>query len=111
MRENRALQLAQRRTRLEAELFVEHLLRISVRIECIRLPPAAVEREDLLPAQPLAQRMRTNESTELGDELSVAVTVSSPPSVLRFKAKGRGPTLMTRGESSGSPNAQRARSI
>src|SRR5205807_2591503 len=41
VRENRALQLAQRRAGLEAELFVKHSLRVAVGIERVGLPPAA----------------------------------------------------------------------
>ena len=70
--EDRTLELAQRRTRLETELFVQHPFGGAIGIERVCLPAAAVEREDLLAAQTLAQRVRAYERAELGHELGVA---------------------------------------
>ena len=57
MTQNCALELTQRGARLEPELLVEHPARLSVGLERVSLPPAAIQGEDQLPAQTLSQRM------------------------------------------------------
>ena len=69
--EDRLLELLELRAGLEAELGDERLARVRVRVERVRLTPGAVEREHQLCAQPLAQRVRSNERRELADQLRV----------------------------------------
>ena len=66
------MQLLQRRRRLYPELVDEHLARVLVRLERLRLPAAAVEREHELAARALAHRVLTHELLEPADELGRA---------------------------------------
>ena len=70
--QDRRLQRAQLRRRLDAQAVDERLVRAAVGLQRVRLPPGAVEREHLLAAQPLAQRMLAHERLELADHLGVA---------------------------------------
>ena len=73
--QDRLLQLAERRPRLEAELLVEHAPRFPVRLERLGLPAAAVEREHELPAQALVEGVLLDERLELGNEVDVPAEV------------------------------------
>jgi hypothetical protein len=71
LREDRALQIAQRRPRLEPELVDEHAAGFAKRLERLGLTPRAVQREHELRPQPLAERMLRDERLELAHELVV----------------------------------------
>ena len=62
------MQLLQEGRRLDAELLDEHLARVLVGLQSLRLPPTAVEREHELAARTLAHRVLTHELFELADE-------------------------------------------
>ena len=66
--DDRAVQLLERRAGLDAELGQERAPRVLVRLRRVALPPRPVEREDQLPPQTLAQRVRGNERLQLGHE-------------------------------------------
>ena len=68
MGEDRALQFPQLRPGLEAELIVEELSTVSVRLEGLRLATGAVEREHEEPAQPLTKGVLADKRFELGHE-------------------------------------------
>ena len=70
MAEHRALELAQRRARLDAEL-VQRPASVLVGVERVLLPPGAVEREDELLAEPLAVRLGGDELLELRDDFAM----------------------------------------
>ena len=72
MAEDRALELAQSRARLQSELLVEHLPRVPVGLERIGLAAAAVEGEDEVAAQPLAERIARDQAGQLRDQLAVS---------------------------------------
>ena len=59
---DRLLQLPERRRGFQAEFLVECLARRSICLECLGLAAAAVQRQDELATQPLAQRMLCHES-------------------------------------------------
>jgi hypothetical protein len=69
--EDQPLELAERRRRLDAELVGEQAPRLLVRDERVRLPARPVEREHLLPPQPLPERLSCDERLELADEIAV----------------------------------------
>lgn len=69
--ENPPLELLQRGTRFEPELLGEEAPSLAIHRECLRLPAGAVEGDDQLAAQALAQRMRGDEPLELADEVVV----------------------------------------
>src|SRR5262249_28789713 len=68
---DRGLETAQRLARLEPELVDEERTPGAVRLERVRLPSGAVEREHELAAQPLAQRIALDQRLELRDEPGV----------------------------------------
>ena len=70
--QDRAVQLLERRARLDPELVDERAPRVLVHLERLGLPARPVEREHQLAAEPLAQRMLRDERLELADELGVA---------------------------------------
>ena len=65
------LELLQPRRRVDPELFLQHPPEALERLQRLRMPAAAVEREHQLPLQPLPERMAADEGVELGDELRV----------------------------------------
>ena len=70
--EDRLVQLAQPRARLDAELADQRAARGAVGLERVRLAPGPVEGDQELTAQALAQRVLADERLELGDELRTA---------------------------------------
>ena len=56
---------------LETELVDERLASASVRLQSVRLPSGAVEREHEEPAQALPERALGDQQFELGDDLAV----------------------------------------
>ena len=68
MREDRTLQLPQLESRLEAQLIVEELSTVPVRLESFRLATGAVQREHEEPAQPLTKGVLADKRFELGHE-------------------------------------------
>jgi hypothetical protein len=66
-----SFELAQLRTRLDTELPDQHGAQLAVCPQRIGLPPAAVQRQQALEPEPLAQRMICGQHLELGDHLSV----------------------------------------
>ena len=71
LREDRALELAERLARLDPELVDERLARTLIDRERVGLPARAVERQHQLRARALPQRLLEHEALELGDELAV----------------------------------------
>ncbi len=71
MGQDRLLERPQLRSRHEPELGLERRARVPVRGERVGVPPGAVEREHLLRAQPLAQRMLRDQCVEFADELGM----------------------------------------
>ncbi len=67
--QDRALELLESRGGLDAELLDERAPGRGVGLERLRLAAGAVERKELLAAQPLAERMLPDERLELGDQL------------------------------------------
>jgi hypothetical protein len=61
MTENCAFELAQRRTRLDAELLVEHPPCLTERRQGLGLTAASVQRKNQLATQTLTQRMARDE--------------------------------------------------
>ena len=76
--QDRALQLAQPRARLEPELLHEPGARVAIDRQRLLLAPRAVEREHQLAAQLLAQRMLARERVELGDQQRHARRAPAP---------------------------------
>src|SRR5262249_61268730 len=66
--EYRRLELAERASRLDAELLDEGAPSPSVRSERVGLPTASIQREHQLGVQPLPQRVLGGESFELADD-------------------------------------------
>ncbi len=66
------VQLGQFRSRIDAQLLPEQPAGVRVDRERLGLPPAAVEREHQLAAQPLPQRVRGRQRGQLRDRLRVA---------------------------------------
>ena len=66
--QDRPLERLQRRRRLDAEALDQRVPRRAVGLERLGLPSGAVQREHLLPAEALAQRVLGDEGLELGDE-------------------------------------------
>ena len=71
MGEDRLLQFPERRSGLQAELLVEDFPGRSIRLEGLGLAASAVQRQDELATQPLAQRMLRHEGLELANQLGV----------------------------------------
>ncbi len=71
MIEDRPLERLECRPGLEPELLGQRMARLLVGVERLRLTPRTVERQHLLAAQPLAQRVGRHEPLELGQELGV----------------------------------------
>jgi hypothetical protein len=69
--EDRLLERSERRAGFDPELLDEHLARLPVGLERLRLAVAAVESEDLLLAQALAQGVLADKRLQLADELGV----------------------------------------
>ena len=72
LREDRALQAAETRSRLDAELVDEQSPALAEHRERLGLPPAAVEREHQRRAQLLAERSDRHEPRQLADDERVA---------------------------------------
>ena len=72
MVEDRLLERAKLLTRLDPELLVERAADILVGGESVCLTAAAVEREHLVGAQPLLQRVAGDEQLQLRDEIGLA---------------------------------------
>ena len=70
--QDRLLQLAQRRARLDPQLFYQRPPRRLVDGERVGLPAATVQREHQLGAHALAQRVLGGERLQLGDQIGVA---------------------------------------
>ena len=68
--QHRALELAQRRARLDSEL-VEHAASVLVGVERVLLAPGAIQRKHELLAEPLAIRLGGHERFQLGHDLAV----------------------------------------
>ena len=87
--QDRRVQLLQGWRRLDAKLLDEHLARVLVGLERLRLPPTAVEREHELTARTLAHRVLANELLELADEAggAAAVELGLHPLLDRRQAK------------------------
>jgi hypothetical protein len=87
--QNRSLELAKCRSRLEAELFRQMLARCAVDVERLRLPPRSIERQHQLRGQPLAERLGTGEQLELADQLAVSAErkVGLDPLLERLKTQ------------------------
>jgi hypothetical protein len=73
--ENRALERLELRTWFDGELVDEALSAVSVDLERLRLPAAAVQREHQLPADALAQRVSRDQLLQLPDDLLVVAEV------------------------------------
>src|SRR5207244_1760102 len=69
--EDRLLQLLERGTRLDPQLVDEVPPRRLVRLQRLRLPAGAVEREHQLAAQAFSERMPGDQLLELADDLRV----------------------------------------
>ena len=69
VREDRLLQPPELGPRLEPELVGENAPRLLERLQCIRLPAAAVERQHQLPPQPLPERVVRERRTERRGQL------------------------------------------
>ena len=70
--EDPLVQPAQLGAGLDADLLDERRARLPVRLQRLRLPPGAVEREHPLAVQALAQRVLGDQPVELADQLGVA---------------------------------------
>ena len=68
--QDRRLQLAKGRRRLQAELLQQQLPDLAVGLEGLGLAAAAVQGEHELAAEPLAQRMLADQALQLADELA-----------------------------------------
>ena len=77
MVEDRLLERAKVLTRLDPELLVERAADILVGGESVCLTAAAVEREHLVGAQPLLQRVAGDEQLQLRDEIGLAADARS----------------------------------
>jgi hypothetical protein len=75
VREHRAFELAQGRSRVDAELVRPRLAQGPVGSEGIRVPAVAIERGDLLDAQLLAVRLRGDEAFDLAEDQLVTAQV------------------------------------
>ena len=69
--QDRLVQAAQVRAGLDPHLRNEPGARRAVGVECLRLAPAAVEREHVLAGERLAPRMRGDDRLQLDDEIGV----------------------------------------
>ena len=67
--QDRPLELAQRRTRLEPVLVAQQRAELAIAGERIGLAPGPVQREQALALQPLAQGLCRSESVELGHQI------------------------------------------
>ncbi len=98
--QDRRVQLLQGGGRLDAELLDEHLARVLVGLERLRLPATAVEREHELAARTLAHRVLAHELLELADEAggSAAVELGLHPLLDRRQAKLLEPCCLVLGK-------------
>ena len=71
VREDGLLDAPELRSRLETQLVGEHAPCLLEHLECVRLPPAAVERQHQLAPQPLPERVVCNRRAQRRDQLSV----------------------------------------
>lgn len=71
MLQDRLLESAERRPRLEPELGDESGSRVLVGMQGLALAPGTVEREQQLPPEPLAMWMLCDQRLELADEVAV----------------------------------------
>ena len=71
VREDRLLEAPELRSRLEAQLVGEHAPCLLERLERVRLPPAAVERQHQLAPQPLPERVVCDRRAQRRDQLPV----------------------------------------
>jgi hypothetical protein len=87
--EDGALELLQRRRRLDTELVDQHLARLAVEREGLRLPRRPVEGQHQLGPQALAQRVLRHQQLELRHQLEVASErqVGLDPGLERRQAK------------------------
>ena len=69
--EDHALQPAQLRSRLDAQLLHQQRAAGAHRLECLRLPAGAIQRDHQLRPQPLAQRMLRDQRLQLTDEVGI----------------------------------------
>ena len=72
MLQHAAFELLQPRRWLDPELVAKGPPETLKRLECFRVPAAAVKGKHLLPAESLPQRVAVDESVELADEVGVA---------------------------------------
>src|SRR5947209_3316411 len=72
MGQDRPLELLDSRTGLEPEFLGQLPSELLVCLECLRLPPRAVQREHQLAAQPLAQRMAPSQIAKLAHQFPSA---------------------------------------
>jgi hypothetical protein len=70
--EHRLVQAPQLWTGLDPQFPDELLPRVGVRVQRLCLPPGAIQRKHLLPAQPLAQRMGGRQRGQLAREFAMA---------------------------------------
>ena len=98
--QDRRVQLLQGRRRLDTQLVDEHLARVLVGLERLRLAPASVEREHELAARALAKRVLADERLELADELGGATELELrlDPLLDRRQAKLLEPRRLVLGE-------------
>ena len=82
--EDRLLEAPELGGRLKPELVVQDAPRLAIRVECIGLPPGAVEREHELPPEALLVRVLGHELPQLGHDVLVP-----PERELRLDAIGR----------------------
>ena len=68
--EDRLLERAQLFARLEPELVHQHASRVLVRLECVCLPPGAVERQHQLRSKAFPQRMLLDELLQLAGQVA-----------------------------------------
>ncbi len=73
--QDRPLELAQLRTRVEAELLVEQLLALAIHVQCLGLATRPVQRAHEERARPFLKRVRPHERLQLGDELGTTAEI------------------------------------
>ena len=115
--QDRAVKRLQLGARVDPELVHERRARRCVRVERLRLPARAVEREHQLAAQALPQRLLANERLELADELGAAAALEvgvdprlerGEPELLEPRDLGLRPGLVREvGEGGAAPELER----
>ena len=73
--QDRALELAQLRAGVEAELLVEQALALAVHVQCLGLATRPVQRAHEELTRPLLQRVRPHQRVQLGHELGTTADV------------------------------------